>query len=80
MAEAAIPRDLSIHPRNWRDVPGFGPGTNNKKRHTAKPQKRTSKKSERKRAWLNARRNDAAQTKTKHPAAYRMPGSMNDGK
>lgn len=71
--------DLSIHPRNWTDVPGFGKGTNNTKRNTAEPQQGNARKHDRKAAWLNARRNYHAQDKGK-PGSHKMPGSMNDGK
>lgn len=78
MAEGGIAHDLSIHPRNWVGVAGFGPGTKNRKSNTAAPVRGRARKLDRKQKWLNARRNDHALTKSKHHR--KIPGSMNDGK
>lgn len=82
MAKVVISNSLSIHPRNWVDVPGFGRGTENRKRDTAKPKRGRARTYDRKAARLNARRNDHSVTikSVKNATAYKTPGSMNDGK
>ncbi len=63
---------LSIHPRNWPE--GNGIVSN-----TSKPPKPPCKKLDRKRARLNARRNDREATcarDSKLQMAFKVPGSM----
>lgn len=73
-------KNLSIHPRNWpRSSQWWDDET--KKRDTSKPQKGRARKLDRKRARLNARRNDremTVRTPSIRPEAFRVPGSMND--
>lgn len=69
--------NLSIHPRNWPDGDGI-------KRDTSAPHKGGGKLAK-KQAKLTKRRNERemilrSASKSLHPGAYKVPGSMNQHK